>query len=106
MVLAKRGREGVDAVATSRKEMVTFEFADNGAIVGRATWLGPGMIELDFSDARTRRTFERCLAAPQHNHGPVFEVSQLDRLWPDESKAHFAEACMSMSNLYRVRRLH
>lgn len=93
-------------MATSRKEILEYEFTENGSVVGRATWLGPGMVELDFHDARLRQVFKRCLAEPQHRHGPVFESVHVEREWPDTSKSHFADACRSMTNLYRVRRVH
>ena len=92
-------------MATNKKELMTFEFAENGTVLGRATLLGTGMIELDFHDPDLRLRFERFLATPQARGGLVFEVAHLDKVWPDESRHHFAEACLSMTNLYKVRRV-
>lgn len=92
-------------MATNKKELMTFEFAENGAVLGRATLLGTGIIELDFHDPDLRARFERYVATPRDHGGPVFEVSQTDKVWPDENRLHFAEACLSMTNLYKVRRV-
>lgn len=92
-------------MATNRKEILSFEFAEDGTVVGTATWMGPGMVELDFKDPGLRGVFDKYLARPGHRHGPVMEGSHHSEVWPDENKAHFAEACLSFRGLYRVRRV-
>jgi hypothetical protein len=85
--------------------MVAFEFATGGRVVGRATWLGPGMVELDFSEQQLRQHFAKWLGEPRSHNGPVFETGHMISVWPDENRAHFAEACLALSNLYTVRRV-
>lgn len=93
-------------MATNRSEVVTFEFATNGTIVGRATWLAPGMVELDFEDGGLRRRFERFFGERQEHLGAVFDgQGDLSFHWRDESSARFAEACWAMANYYKVRRV-
>lgn len=92
-------------MATKRSHMLVFEFADNGDVLGRATWLGPGEVELDFHDKSLRAKFSNWLSQPQAEFGLAFETGGDAHFWPDESRARFAEACMSLSGLYKVRRV-
>lgn len=93
-------------MATNKSEVVTFEFATSGSVLGRATWLGPGMVELDFGDPEMRRRFARWFEERQEQLGLVFEPhGDLTSVWRDENATRFAEACWAMSNYYQVRRL-
>lgn len=92
-------------MATNSSAMMSFEFHEGGRMVGRATWLGPGIVELDFQDARLRQQFGEWLWRPQAHHGLMFEAGGDPTFWPDESRVRFAEACWSMSHLYQVRRV-
>lgn len=92
-------------MATNRKEMLCFEFAEDDTVVGTATWMGPGLVELDFKDPTLRSMFDKHLASPGHSHGLVAEGAHHSEVWPDETKSHFAEACLSFTGLYRVRRV-
>lgn len=93
-------------MATSKSELMQFEFAHGGEVLGKATWLGPGMVELDFEDPRLRRRFTAWFEQPQEHLGAVFErEAELTRFWRDETRSRFAEACWAMANHYKVRRL-
>jgi len=92
-------------MATNRRGLMAYEFAENGSVLGRATLLGTGMIELDFPDPELRGRFESYLSRPRDHGGPVFELTHTEKVWPDESRLHFSEACLSMVNLYKVRRV-
>lgn len=92
-------------MATDKKELMQFEFADAGTVVGRATWMGPGMVEFDFHDPRLRRRFAAWFDERQEHLGAVFEEeADLTFFWRDETRSRFAEACWSMANYYKVRR--
>lgn len=93
-------------MATEKSELMQFEFADNGTVLGRATWMGPGMVEFDFHDPGLRRRFARWFDQRQEHLGAVFEEEvDLTTFWRDETRSRFAEACWAMSNYYKVRRL-
>lgn len=92
-------------MATNKKGLMTFEFAENGTVLGRATLMGTGMIEFDFRDPELRVRFEGYLATPRDHRGPVLEMGHTEKVWPDESLLHFSEACLAMTNLYKVRRV-
>lgn len=93
-------------MATNKTEVVQFEFAHEDNVVGRATWLGPGMVEFDFHDPSLRRRFSDWFDARQEHLGAVFEEeAELTAFWRDDSPSRFTEACWAMSNYYRVRRL-
>lgn len=93
-------------MATAKSQLVSYQFEAGGKVVGRATWMGPGMVELDFSDAALRDRFSRWLAHPRTHDGLMFETgAEHDHFFGDEDRHRFAEACAAMSNLYKVRRV-
>lgn len=93
-------------MATNKSEVMQFEFAQDGNVLGRATWLGPGMVEFDFHDRNLRRRFTDWFDQRQEHLGVVFdEGADLTTFWRDETQSRFAEACWAMSNYYMVRRL-
>lgn len=67
--------------------------------------MGPGMIELDFSDPALRDRFATWLGAPNAHDGLMFETGAEAHFFSDEDRHRFAEACKAMTNLYKVRRV-
>jgi hypothetical protein len=100
-------------MAMNDKALVSYEFSRNGRVLGRATWLIPGMVELDFSDQTQRQDFVSHFVKRlgRESHGerePALEMTQVFRFWPDESRwswSYFAEACQTVSDPYSVRRV-
>jgi hypothetical protein len=93
-------------MATAKSEVMQFEFTERGSVLGRATWLGPGMVELDFHDKSLRQRFMKWFDQPQDHLDNVFEPNGgLDTFWRDQTRNRFAEACWTMSNYYEVRRI-
>ncbi|MGH2703642.1 MAG: hypothetical protein ACRDJ4_00660 [Actinomycetota bacterium] len=93
-------------MATNKSEVVQFEFASDHFVVGRATWLAPGMVELDFQDPALRRRFARWFDEPQEDLGQIFEPhGEPTSFFRDDSSFRFADACWAMSNYYQVRRV-